>query len=131
MNRLDFDVRGSEGKPMSTDPASIPIEIDVRNVKSMMDTDEDFLLLDVREQAEYNFVHIDGAVLTPLSEIQNRISALEPHRERHIVVHCHKGGRSLQVTQWLRTLGFSSVQNMTGGIDAWSLSMDASLPRYQ
>jgi rhodanese-related sulfurtransferase len=109
---------------------SLPIEIDVRDVKSLLDAEEDFLLLDCREQDEYELVRIGGATLLPMSEIQARFSELEPHRERRIVVHCHHGGRSMQVAQWLRGQGFIGVQNMRGGIDQWAVEIEPTLPRY-
>ena len=108
----------------------LELEIDVQAVKQMHDQSSDFLLLDCRERDEYEVARIPGAQLLPLSEIQARVSELEPHRERHIVVHCHHGGRSLQVTHWLRAQGFARVQNMLGGIDAWSLEIDPGTPRY-
>jgi rhodanese-related sulfurtransferase len=46
------------------------------------------------------------------------------------VVHCHHGGRSLRVTQWLRNQGFAKVSSLSGGIDEWSLKIDSSVPRY-
>jgi rhodanese-related sulfurtransferase len=110
--------------------SSFPLHIDVRSVKDMLDAGEDVLLLDCREADEYARVHIDGARLLPMSEAAMCVAELEPLRERHIIVHCHHGGRSLQITQWLREQGFRKVQNMMGGIDAWSLLIDTSLPRY-
>lgn len=107
-----------------------PIEIDCKSVKAKLDAGEDFLLLDCREQDEYNTVHIEQALLLPMSETVARAAELEPHRNREIVVHCHHGGRSLRVTNWLRQQGFASVRNMTGGIDAWSVEVDPTLPRY-
>ena len=108
----------------------LPMDIEVQAVQRLRDEQADFLLLDCRERDEHALVHIDGAVLIPISEIAQRFSELEPHRERHIVVHCHHGGRSMQVTQWLRRQNFPRVQNMAGGIDAWSQQIDPSLPRY-
>lgn len=107
-----------------------PLHIDVRSVKDMLDAGEDFLLLDCREQNEYALVHIDGSQLIPLSEIPNRLAELEPYRGKRIVAHCHHGGRSLQVTEWLRNQGFDNVQNMMGGIDSWALLIETNLPRY-
>jgi rhodanese-related sulfurtransferase len=106
------------------------IEIDCQNVKSKLDASEDFLLLDCREQQEWDHVHIDGATLIPMSEIQGRVDELDEHRNREIVVYCHHGGRSLQVATWLAQQGFGSVLNMTGGIDVWAQQVDTSLPRY-
>ena len=115
---------------MSTSANDLPLEIDVQGVKGMLDQGQDFLLLDCREQDEFDLVRIAGSTLLPMSEIQARADELEPHRDAHIVVHCHHGGRSMQVTQWLRNQGFARVQNMAGGIDQWSVEVDPSLPRY-
>tara|TARA_R110002111_G_scaffold34724_1_gene68671 strand:- start:77 stop:412 length:336 start_codon:yes stop_codon:yes gene_type:complete len=108
----------------------LPVEIDVTAVKQLQTDDADFVLIDVREQDEYDFASIKGSQLLPMSQLKDRIDELEPHREKLIVVHCHHGGRSLNVTQFLRQQGFAMVQNMTGGIDAWSESIDSSVPKY-
>ena len=107
-----------------------PIEVSVVDVNAMRQAGDDFLLLDVREQDEYDATRIEGTRLIPMSELGERIAELEPHKNEHIVVHCHHGGRSLRVTHALRQAGFSNVQNMSGGIDDWSLEIDASVPRY-
>ena len=65
-----------------------------------------------------------------MSELGERVEELEPHRGDMIVVYCHHGVRSLRVTQALRGAGFVKVQSMAGGIDQWSLQVDASVPRY-
>ncbi len=106
------------------------IEIDCQSVKSKLDTSENFLLLDCREQQEWDHVRIDGATLIPMSEIQDRVGELDEHRDREIVVYCHHGGRSLQVAMWLAQQGFSNVLNMTGGIDAWAQQVDTDMIRY-
>ena len=110
--------------------SSLPAEIDVQSVKSLLETGEDFLLIDCREPDEFNFARIQGSRLIPMQELPSRLSELEPFREKRIVTHCHHGGRSKRVTDWLRQQGFSGAQNMTGGIDAWSLQVDPTLPRY-
>ena len=111
-------------------PSELPIETDVASVAAMIRQGDDFLLLDVREPHEHEFAHIQGSQLLPMSELPSRVDELEPHRARLIVVHCHHGGRSRQVTEALRANGFTQVQNMTGGIDLWSEQVDASVPRY-
>ena len=108
----------------------LPIEIDVHSVKQLRESGEPFLLLDVRQPEENRTAKIDGSVLIPMGELGDRLDELEKHRDRRIVVHCHHGGRSLQVTQALRSRGFDQVQNMTGGIDAWSTEIDEAVPRY-
>jgi rhodanese-related sulfurtransferase len=115
---------------MSMSPANLPLEIDVVAVKNLLDSQEEFLLLDCREPKEHRIASIPAAQLIPMREIPIRVAELEAYRDRRVVVHCHHGGRSLRVAEWLRQQGFSGAQNMTGGIDAWSLQVDPQLPRY-
>jgi rhodanese-related sulfurtransferase len=75
------------------------------------------LLLDVREKWEFETVHLPNSLLMPMGD--------EP-----IIVLCHHGARSLNVTMWLRAQGFEQVQSLAGGIDGWSRSIDPALPRY-
>lgn len=107
-----------------------PLEVSVQEVKRMLDAGEDFLLLDVRQPREYQVARIEPAVLLPMNELPARVDELRAHAGKTIVAHCHHGGRSMQVTQWLRAQGFADVRNMTGGIDAWSLKVDPTVPRY-
>ena len=111
-------------------PESLPIETDVATVAALLRKQDDFLLLDVREEPEYDAARIDGSLLIPMSQLQARVDELEPHRARRIIVHCHHGQRSMRVTEALRDLGFERVQNMAGGIDQWSQEIDPSVPRY-
>lgn len=115
---------------MSGTQEDLPLEIDVRAVKKLLDEGADFFLLDCREPSEYAIAKLDAAVLIPMREIPARLAELERVRDRRIVVHCHHGGRSMQVTQWLQQQGFPRVQNMAGGIDAWSHEVDSSVARY-
>ncbi len=91
----------------------------------------DTVLLDVREPWELDIAHIDGAVNLPMGSVPGAVQSgeLEPD-ERDIVVICHHGVRSLQVAYYLESAGFTRVVNMEGGIDAWSQSVDATVPRY-
>ena len=108
-----------------------PIEIDVRTVKQMLDRGDTFALLDCREPDEVAEAKIAGSIHIPMREIPARLAELEAHKTGRLVVHCHHGGRSLRVTQFLRQQGFAQAQNMAGGIDAWSQEVDASVPRYE
>ena len=108
----------------------LPLEIDVRGVKKLIDEGADFFLLDCREPSEYAIAKLESAVLIPMREIPGRLAELEPVRDQRIVVHCHHGGRSMQVTQWLQQQGFAKVQNMAGGIDAWACEIDSGVARY-
>lgn len=108
----------------------LPMETDVATVAAMQQSGDEFLLLDIREEDEHALTKIDGSRLIPMSQLHSRVGELEAYRDQLIVVHCHHGHRSRQVTQALRQAGFRKVQNMTGGIEQWSQQIDSSVPRY-
>lgn len=112
-----------------TPESQFPIEISVTEVKQLLDSGE-IVLIDCREQNEYDHCRIDRSVLIPMNDVPAKLDLLEPHREKQIVVHCHLGGRSMKVTQYLRGQGFDKAQNMAGGIDAWSVEVDPEVARY-
>jgi adenylyltransferase/sulfurtransferase len=99
-------------------------------VKAKLDAGDEVLLLDCREEDEYELVRIEGSRSLPMSQLMVRAAELEPYRSREIVVHCHHGGRSLQVTQWLRQQGYALVQSMAGGIDRWACEIEPQMTRY-
>jgi rhodanese-related sulfurtransferase len=104
-------------------------EIDPEQVKQTLDRSEKFTLLDVREPWEFEIAYLEGAKLMPMGDVPARAhQELDP--EDHIVVICHHGVRSMNVTAWLRQQGFEKAQSMRGGIDAWSRRVDASVPVY-
>ena len=76
-------------------------------------------LIDVREPWEFSTTHIEGSVLMPMGDVPARAhQELDP--DERLVVLCHHGMRSLNVTAWLRGQGFEQAQSLRGGIDAWS-----------
>ena len=104
-------------------------EITAEEVKSKRDAGEKFTLLDVREPWEFETAKISGAKLMPMGDFPNRAhQELDP--DEHIVVVCHHGVRSMNVTVWLRQQGFENAQSMRGGIDAWSKRVDQKVPVY-
>ena len=104
-------------------------EITPAEVKGKFDRDERFTLLDVRELWEFQTASIAGATLMPMGEVPSRANQeLDP--EDHVVVICHHGVRSMNVTVWLRRQGFEKAQSMRGGIDAWSRTIDKNVPLY-
>jgi rhodanese-related sulfurtransferase len=107
-----------------------PTEITPAEVKNRLDHGEDFLLLDVREPNEYETAQIEKAMLIPMSELVDKVAVLAAWKDKPIVTYCHKGGRSLRVASWLTEQGFTNVQSLSGGIDAWSTEVDPSVPRY-
>jgi len=105
-------------------------EVPAARVAAWLAAGEDLLLLDVREPAEHAKARIEGARLLPLAELDDRVEELAAWRERPVVVHCHHGGRSARAGAALLRAGFRDVSNLSGGIEAWSLTVDPSVPRY-
>lgn len=104
-------------------------EITPEEVKAKRDAGNAFTLLDVREPWEFETARLADAKLMPMGEVPSRANQeLDP--EDHIVVFCHHGVRSMNVTAWLRQQGFEKAQSMRGGIDAWSRRVDANVPTY-
>lgn len=104
-------------------------EITPEEVKGKLDAGDAFTLLDVREPWEFETAKISSAKLIPMGDVPSRApQELDP--EDHIVVLCHRGVRSMNVTVWLRQQGFENVQSMRGGIDAWSRRVDPQVPVY-
>ncbi|GAB3379796.1 MULTISPECIES: rhodanese-like domain-containing protein [Massilia] len=86
------------------------------------------LLLDVRENWEFETCHIAGSTQIPMHLIPLRAGELPDERE--IVCICHHGARSMQVASFLERNGFENVTNLTGGIHAWAVQVDPSMPKY-
>jgi len=106
-----------------------PLELSVEETKRLLDTQpERVLLIDVREPHELEICRIAGAEPIPMRRIPEHVGSLP--KDRHLLIHCHHGGRSLRVTEYLRAHGYDAVSNVAGGIDAWSLAIDPSVPRY-
>jgi len=115
-------VRGEE----HDDGLSVP-EIGPAELKRLLDSGEDLLLLDVREPHEREIVHIGGHFI-PLGDLPERIHELNSAHQ--IVAYCKSGVRSARAVEFLRSAGFRRVRNLRGGINAWAELVDPSLPRY-
>jgi rhodanese-related sulfurtransferase len=100
-----------------------PAELDRRRKRG-----DELLLIDVREQEEYDIARIEGAQLLPLSRFNEWAGTLDPATET--VVMCHHGIRSAQVCAFLAREGFERVHNLAGGIDLWASEVDRGVPRY-
>ncbi len=107
---------------------ALDFEIGVEELKSALDAGGQVLLLDVREPWEYQVARIEGSRLVPMNTIPAQIDELD--RDAHMVVVCHHGVRSLNVTHWLRRQGFDKVQSLRGGVDAWARTVDPKVPVY-
>ncbi len=102
--------------------------ITVRGLKDRLDKGDKVFLLDVREPHEFSMAKIEGSTLIPLGTLPQSLNQLDPTDE--IVALCHKGMRSADAVGFLLQQGFSDVKNLIGGIDAWSVEIDHSVPRY-
>jgi rhodanese-related sulfurtransferase len=106
----------------------VPLEIDVTEAARLLKTPGQVLLLDVREPHEWAFCHLTGDLHIPIREVPGRLDELP--RDRHILVLCHHGARSLHVTQYLRANDYQLVSNIAGGIHAWAETVDPGMRRY-
>lgn len=107
-----------------------PLEISCQQTKELLEGDSPPLLIDCREQHEFDFCRIEGAVLVPLSDFSGRAEALLYHADQEAIIYCHHGVRSLHAVQYLHQQGFTKALSMQGGIDVWSAVIDGSIERY-
>ncbi len=88
-------------------------------------------MIDVREPHEFATAKIEGAVLIPMRTVPAELQDLDAKAaEAPLIVFCHHGMRSLNVVHWLREQGVENCASMAGGIDAWSATVDPTVPRY-
>ena len=104
-------------------------EITPEDLKTLLDRNADLVLLDVREPWELQTAAMSHQKHIPMGEIPARF-AEELDREKHIVVICHHGVRSMNATVWLRQQGFEKTQSLRGGIDRWAKQIDPRVPLY-
>jgi sulfur-carrier protein adenylyltransferase/sulfurtransferase len=103
-------------------------EITPVELKAKLDAGETPFILDVREPNEYQINKIPGSTLIPLGELPRRYQELP--KDRQIVAHCKMGGRSAKAQDYLKTVGFTDVLNLKGGILEWIDKVDPSQPKY-
>ncbi|MSR27950.1 MAG: rhodanese [Phycisphaerales bacterium] len=122
-----------EGLPIGL-PAGYPFnpewEIAPREFQQLRRSGTDLVLIDCRTLAERELARIEGSIHVPMQSLADRLSALRKYETSRVVVHCHHGVRSLQVTQFLRQAGFDDVRSLAGGIQLWSTDIDPSVPIY-
>ena len=99
-----------------------PVELATRCAR------EPIAIIDVREPWEYALCAIEGSTLIPLNTLANHAPKLS--REAITVMVCHHGMRSHYAAEYLRSLGFPQVLNLTGGIHQWASDVEPSMPQY-
>ncbi|MCI0558080.1 MAG: hypothetical protein MN733_06265 [Nitrososphaera sp.] len=102
--------------------------ISPNELKSRLDKGDKLVLLDVREQWEYDLAKLAGSILIPLGTLPQSMGKLS--RDAEIIAICHHGMRSADATNFLLQQGFANVKNLVGGIDAWSTQIDGTVARY-
>lgn len=94
-------------------------EMTVSELKDLMDAKKDVILIDVREQHEWDEDYIEGAILLPKSEFPGNLKSFNAYKDKPIVLQCRSGRRSFDVGLVLLQNGFSDLSNLEGGILAW------------
>jgi len=104
-------------------------EVTVQELKIMMDNKEDFQLIDVREQHEYDFVNLE-AELIPLGQFMENVDKVAT--DKKVIIHCRSGARSGNAILALQAAkgGYENLYNLKGGILAWADQIDPSKPKY-
>lgn len=115
--------------PSFMNDTDYPLELSVDEAKQRLDTQSTTtVLLDVREPFELDICRIAGATHIPMRQVPEQLSTLPT--DRHILVLCHHGRRSLNVTEFLRSRGYTAVSSVAGGIHEWAERIDPALARY-
>jgi rhodanese-related sulfurtransferase len=104
------------------------MDISVQDLQAMRTEKQPHMLLDVRESQEVAICAIDGSVHIPMNTIPGNLDKLP--KDKPLVVMCHLGGRSAQVTHWLRAQGYDNAVNLDGGIAAWAAEIDPKMASY-
>jgi len=105
------------------------IEKTPTEIKSLLENiNNKAIILDVREEWEYDICHIEGSILIPMGKITERIGEL--NKEDLTIIVCHHGIRSRMVGKYLVGLGFSNIINLTGGVDLWAKDVDTNMEKY-
>jgi adenylyltransferase/sulfurtransferase len=102
--------------------------VTVQELKQMIDNQEDFQLIDVRESFENDICTLNG-ILIPMGEIPSRI--IEISKDKKVIIHCRSGARSANAVSFLeQNFGFNNLYNLTGGIIAWATEIDSNMETY-
>jgi molybdopterin/thiamine biosynthesis adenylyltransferase/rhodanese-related sulfurtransferase len=110
--------------------AAMGSTISARQLKEMLDGDDEIFLVDVREPNEYEIVSIPGAVLIPKGEFLSGAALERLPQDRRIVLHCKSGARSAECLAVVKDAGFSDAVHVGGGVLAWISQVDPALPSY-
>lgn len=103
-------------------------EVTVKELKAMQESKEDFQLIDIREEYEFDICNLGGELI-PMGEITDNIDKIS--KDKKVVLHCRSGKRSASVIQMLEQQhGFTNLYNLKGGIMAWAEEIDTEMAKY-
>lgn len=98
-------------------------QVDAETAKKLMDTEDDYVILDARTQTEYDEGHIPGAILIPHDTVTTAAENALPDKGQLILVYCRSGNRSKEASQALVDLGYTNVVEF-GGINSWPYEVE-------
>ena len=111
------------GQDTENDREVVYMNITAEEAKRIMDSEEDYIILDTRTEAEYDEGHIPGAIVIPHDEIADRAEEELPDKERSILVYCRSGRRSKLAAEALVELGYTNIKEF-GGIIDWPYEVE-------
>ena len=111
------------GQDKENDQEAVYVNITAEEAKRIMDSEEGYIILDVREQDEYDAGHIPGAILIPYTQIAEKANEMLPDKEQLILVYCRSGRRSKIAAEALAELGYTNIKEF-GGIIDWPYEVE-------
>ena len=111
------------GQDKENDQGAVYVNITAEEAKKIMDTEEGYVILDVREQDEYDAGHISGAILIPYTQIEAKANEMLPDKDQLILVYCRSGRRSKIAAEALAELGYTNIKEF-GGILDWPYEVE-------
>lgn len=111
------------GQDKENNQGAVYVNITAEEAKAIMDTEEGYVILDVREQDEYDAGHISGAILIPYTQIEAKANEMLPDKDQLILVYCRSGRRSKIAAEALAELGYTNIKEF-GGILDWPYEVE-------
>ena len=115
---------------MTMPETSTPLEITADELATSLAGTAPPVLIDVREQWEFDICALPGSRLLTLGALPSHIDDLQLLEDKDVVMICHHGVRSLRATLFLHSTGLKQVRSLKGGIDRWARTIDLSMPVY-
>ena len=111
------------GQDKGNNQGAVYVNITAEEAKQIMDSEEGYIILDVRAQEEYDESHIPGAILIPHTEIEARAEEVLTDKDQLILVYCRSGRRSKIAAEALVELGYTNIKEF-GGIIDWPYEVE-------